>query len=134
MQHAAMDRWSNTRTKADEQCVLGAMGVPADEAHPAETPAGTNPESSMEDDTGHADGGNDVEMDFVGQVGASQGIGSFEPSFDDEVSAAICLDEGVVVDGRALIVRRTKLNSKPPSRAAAVARRSSGRCSHMSFQ
>ena len=31
----------------------------------------------------------DVEMDFVGHIGTSQGIGSLEPSFDDEVSSML---------------------------------------------
>ena len=36
----------------------------------------------------------DVEMDFVGHVGASQGIGSFEPSFDDMVSELLLTEMG----------------------------------------
>ncbi len=62
--------------------VSGALGAPTDEAFPAETPVEEDPEGQMK----HEDAPQDVEMDFVGCVSASQGIGSFEPSFDDEVS------------------------------------------------
>ena len=74
--------------------VSGAMGVPAAEAHPAAAPAGDNPENSMEDNVEQHDVTNDVEMDFVGCIGASLGIGSLEPSFDDGISAMLLAETG----------------------------------------
>jgi len=69
------------------------MDVPADEAHPAETPTGDN-HSGMEGDAEPEAPNNDVEMDFIGNINAVQGIGSLEPSFDDEVSALLLTEMG----------------------------------------
>ena len=40
------------------------------------------------------DGNVDVEMGFVGHVGASQGIGSLEPSFDDQIAELMLAEMG----------------------------------------
>ena len=59
------------------------MVVPTDDGSAAETPSGEDPEETAMDQETNA---GDIEMDFVGHVGTSQGIGSFEPSFGDMVS------------------------------------------------
>ncbi len=79
--------------------VRGAMAVPADEAHPAETPSDDDESRCPRDnDDGMVDmeenTGNDVEMDFVGILQADQEIGSLEPSFGDEVSALLLAEMG----------------------------------------
>ena len=64
--------------------------VPTVEAHPAEAP-----DANDQPDAGDMEPvSNDVEMDFVGHVGATQGIGSLEPSFDDEVSDLLLAEMG----------------------------------------
>jgi len=71
--------------------VPGAMGVPAEE--PAgETPDGDDMGRDMEGAAESEDPGNDVGMDSTGTINAVQGIGSLEPSFDDEVSALLHRD------------------------------------------
>ncbi len=86
--------------------VRGAMVVPAEEAHPAETPTAGNKvlESSQElphessanqgDENMEDASGNDVEMEFVGNVAPSQGLGSLEPSFDDSISSMLLAQIG----------------------------------------
>ena len=45
-------------------------------------------------DMEHEGDSNDVEMNFVGCVAASQGIGSLEPSVDDQVSQLLFAEMG----------------------------------------
>ena len=85
----AQDREAERPWSEPSGGVSGAMGVPTDEAHPAETPVG----DTMDTDVGNA-GSNDVEMDFVGNVDPSQGIGSLEPSFDDQVAEMLLAEMG----------------------------------------
>ena len=42
----------------------------------------------------HETNAGNVEMDFVGHVGASQGVGSPEPSFDDMISELLLTEMG----------------------------------------
>ena len=75
--------------------------VPAEETHLVETPAGDtpSPEAPMFEEQAEADmeqenGSGDVEMDFTGHVAASQGIGSLEPDFDDQISELLLAEMG----------------------------------------
>jgi hypothetical protein len=84
-------RPSRRRTCQPSGGVSGAMVVPTDEGSAAETPSAEDPDAiAMDQETNAAD----VEMDFVGHVGASQGIGSFEPSFDDMISELLLTEMG----------------------------------------
>ena len=75
--------------------VSGAMDVPTEEAQPAETPSSdVSPEAAMDQCGGQENANGDIEMDFVGNINASQGLGSLEPSFDDEVSDMLLAEMG----------------------------------------
>ncbi len=87
--HGAQTGVQRVRTKRDERSGSGAMGVPIDELA-GEAHVGDTPEENMEQESVS----NDVEMDFAGHVGASQGIGSLEPSFDDEVAEMLLAELG----------------------------------------
>ena len=109
------DRAAERPTSEPSGGVSGAMGVPTDEAHPAEAPVG----DTMDTDVGHAGGSNDVEMDFVGNISHSQGIGSLEPSFDDDVSGMLLAEMGSSgrvrrKDGRKAVRRLVSEIYSPP--------------------
>ena len=74
--------------------VSGALGVPTDEAFPVEAPSTADPEANGTEAMEQGEISNDVEMDFVGHVQNSQGIGSLEPSVDDCIAELLLAEMG----------------------------------------
>ena len=73
------------------------MVVPTEDGSSAETPVQPEPgppEVSNEVDMDQDNDAPDAEMHFVGNISPSQGIGSLEPSFDDEIAEMLLAEMG----------------------------------------
>jgi len=73
------------------------MVVPTEDGLSAETPVQPEPgppEVSNEVDMDQDNDSPDAEMHFIGNISPSQGIGSLEPSFDDEISGMLLAEMG----------------------------------------